>query len=171
MNKQEAAQLIFLMGGNYPNFPEKGKEEVITQLWAMEFEDVPFDMMKLAARKHMNTSVYPPKIKDFREILNHMTTTQRLTADEAWGSFTKAVSKYGYYRKKEALNSLDEVTGSIIDAMGFEYLCQSSDIMADRSHFLKAYKSRIDRLEENAMLPNALKHRIESVRGERLAIE
>ena len=164
MTKQEAAKLILLISSNYRNFPEKGKEDAMTALWAVTFADMPYKLVESAAVKYMFTNKFPPAISDILEQIDSIVSVENLTPIEAWGTFLKAVGNFGYYRKKEALESLDEVTRSIIESMGYEYLCQSSDIMADRAHFYKAYEAKVKRKKQEQQIPKMIAQQIESVR-------
>lgn len=166
MDRQEAAKVIFLLSTNYKNFPEQDKVEAMTLLWSTVLQDIPYKLVETAAVTHMMNSKFPPTIHDIMEQLNTITKEPELTADEAWGTFLKAVSSYGYYRKKEALESLTDDVRSIVEAMGYEYLCQSTNQMADRSHFLKSYNARMERKKTESLMPSKIKHRIETARVE-----
>lgn len=168
MNQQEAAKLILLLSTNYPNWKLESAGEAMTFLWAMTFQDIPYKLVETAAFKHMMSSKFPPTVHDILEHLSDITSEQLMTPDEAWGTFLKAVSNFGFYRKKEALESLTDDVRSIVEAMGYEYLCQSTNQMADRSHFLKAYTARMERKKSDNLTPTSIKNRIESARMELL---
>lgn len=46
---------------------------------------------------------------------------------------------------------------AFVDSLGWKYLCQSQDEMADRAHFVKWYPAAVDRLSNQAALPDAVK--------------
>lgn len=46
---------------------------------------------------------------------------------------------------------------AFVDSLGWKYLCQSQDEMADRAHFVKWYPAAVDRLSNQAALPEAVK--------------
>jgi hypothetical protein len=162
MNQQEAAKVIFLLSTNYKNFPEQGKEEALTLLWSMTFQDIPYKLVETAAVKHMMSSKFAPTLQDMMEQLNEITDTPKLTADEAWGEFLRCVRMFGYMREKEALESLTEDVRAIVERFGYANLCKSENSVADRSQFIKAYQATMERKKQQNLMPVAIKNRIEA---------
>lgn len=152
MKRADIIKLIGLCSINYRNWPEAGKEEMVIALWSRMLSDVDFETAQIAIEKYMSESVYPPTVADLRQRISEITTPMYKTAIEAWGDLSKAILRYGYYQQEKALEMLDPITRKVVDALGFRYLCLSTDVMADRAHFLKVYDNLVERERKESLL-------------------
>ena len=155
MKRSEVIQLITLCSANYRNWPEDGKEKATVELWETMLEDINFEMGKVAIKKHMAESVFPPTVADIRSKIADITTSDKLTAMEAWGTVNESIRRYGSYREKEAMEMLDPLTQKVVKLLGFRNLCMSENEMADRAHFTKAYDTLVLRDRTEALMPAA----------------
>lgn len=51
----------------------------------------------------------------------------------------------------------DPAVQAFVDAVGWKYLCESENEMADRAHFVKWYPAAVERLSNRAALPESVK--------------
>ncbi len=86
-------------------------------------------------------------------------------ADEAWGEVCDQVRRVGWTRGMESWNGggrqvvepgwTHPLIGALADRMGWDALCQSTNPMADRAHFLKLWDAAAERARIVEQLPPA----------------
>lgn len=79
------------------------------------------------------------------------------SADEAWAEVLREISRVGYTIELtgEELQFKHPVIQAAVDALGWGYICRSTDHMADRAHFIRFYETACQRLAfEQAMPPS-----------------
>lgn len=68
------------------------------------------------------------------------TDLNQLSSDQAWDSVQYAISRYGYYRFAEAMESLTPEAQAAVRSMGgFQRLCQQENTEWLRKDFCKIY--------------------------------
>ena len=70
MNKEEATQVLAILGASYPNHYKNIKaDEVqgIVSVWAMQFADIPADIVLMALNKAVSVNDYPPTIAEVKK--------------------------------------------------------------------------------------------------------
>lgn len=70
MNKREAAQILAVLKAAYPNsYRGMSKEEAIgtVSVWAMQFSEMPVDIVMMAVNKMISTSQFPPAISEVKK--------------------------------------------------------------------------------------------------------
>ena len=70
MNKREAAQILAILKAAYPNsYKGMSKEEAAgtVSVWAMQFSDMPVDIVMMAVNKMISTSQFPPAISEVKQ--------------------------------------------------------------------------------------------------------
>jgi hypothetical protein len=165
VKRTEVIKLIGLCSVNYRNWPEPDKMEMLTALWLKMLDDTEFFIAEAAVEKYLAESVYPPTIADIRARIADITVIKEKTAIEAWDDVKNAIRKYGWYREKEAMQSLGGVTHKVIDSIGFKTLCMSENEMADRAHFLKVYDVLAAREREAALTLPSTRIAMERIHG------
>ena len=77
---------------------------------------------------------------------------------EGWEQVSKAIGHCGMYQEKAAMESFDEITREVVKRLGFQNICLSENIVADRARFAEIYQAiqRRKRTEVNigSALPN-----------------
>lgn len=168
MKRADIIKLIGICSANYRNWPEDGKEEATVILWMKMFGDTEAFILEAAVEKYLADGKFPPTIADIRSCIADITVFREKTAIEAWGDVQTAIRKFGWYREKEAMQSLGGVTNKVIDSMGFKTVCISENETADRAHFLKVYDVLAERERQAAMMLQSTKdamERLESGEG------
>lgn len=76
---------------------------------------------------------------------------------------SKAIGQYGMYRTEEAMESFDEVTREAVKRLGFQNICLSENIVADRARFAEIYQAIQQRKRMAANIGSALPNLQEAV--------
>lgn len=153
MNKQEFANIAVAIKAAYPN-SNAIPDSAAMNLWYRMLQDLDYKLVENAVLEHISTNKFPPSIADIRE-----KSSERLSPDvsdwgTAWGQVMTAIRKYGYYQETEALASMDELTRKVVQRFGYQNLCMSDNIVADRAHFSKVYEGMLKEYKNSKQLPS-----------------
>lgn len=168
MNRREIIKLIGVLSANYRNWPAEGKEEDTVMLWESMLSDIPYEIGAAAVKMHMSKSVYPPTIADIREATAHINAPHQMDAMEAWNLISQAIRKYGFYRQKEAIESLPEDVAKMVDRFGWRELCYSTNIDTIRAQFRMAWETMQKRQHQERLMPANVLQMIENNAVKRL---
>lgn len=147
MTPVEAAQ-IAAMVANAPCNAGAAWTLETQELFARMIEDLPAAESRQAARGWLLSATTRPSIAEFRaavrrELESAGEISGELDADQAWGVVVAAFASVGRYRAFPA----DHATVKrVVDRMGWETLCDSTNPEADRAHFLRLYAAEVDRV-------------------------
>lgn len=114
----------------------KGMRSVYTQatfipdkdafnMWYALLGDLPYEVCSAAIQKYMLTNKFPPTVAEIRELAAGVVNGDPMTWGESWECVRKAISRYGFYRQQEALESLDPLTRRCVESIGFREICMS----------------------------------------------
>ncbi|MGF7429603.1 replicative helicase loader/inhibitor [Thermoanaerobacterium thermosaccharolyticum] len=162
MTKKEVIQILGVLSAAYSNM---SINEKTVDIWAELLKDIPFEIAKVVAKKHILENIYPPSIADIRHNVFEIMTpkTEQLTAAEAWGEVMSAIRKYGYYREAEALASMSEKTKNVVQFIGWRDICLSEQLDVIRGQFRMMYEQLEERQRKEALLPIDLKNEIQQI--------
>ena len=73
--------------------------------------------------------------------------------DDAWGMVLKAVRTYGYMREAEALESFPEPCRTVVKNIGWQNICQSENLVAERAFFRDSYGAKSAARKKENVLP------------------
>ena len=124
-------------------------------MWYGLLKDLPYGAVSVAARSHMARSPYPPTIADLRGICLEYSNPE-VSVDDAWGMVLKAVRTYGYMREAEALESFPEPCRSVVKNIGWQNICQSENLVAERAFFRDSYGAKAVAGKKEKALPAEL---------------
>lgn len=150
MNKREAAKILSVLAAAYPRV-EVSQETIA--IYTQFLQDLDYGRVQAAVIKHIATSTFFPSIAELRQAALDMSTDDRLPLPgEAWEEVVKQMKIIGYTGKPQFSHELIEKT---VQAMGgWINLCQSTEGMVDRAHFIKIYESyRSRHMEETKVAP------------------
>lgn len=152
MNRQEFATLAAVMEEYY------GKNQITKSmasmdLWYELIGDLSYDQCKNAVRQLMATNNFFPSVAEIRKLCTQTGDPEVLSIDDAWGMVLKAVRAYGYMQEAEALESLPEPCRSVVKNIGWQNICRSENIMAERAFFRDSYGPRIQEMKRVESLP------------------
>ena len=128
--------------------------------WYLLLQDLPAEVATTAVQKYAMTHSFPPTVAGIRKEAATVLGNEKADWGDAWGKVRKAIGRFGRYSEKEGLESLDDMTRSCVERIGWKTLCESEDETADRANFRMLYEIEAERKEEEALLPENLKKRI-----------
>lgn len=139
VSKQEFATLVLAMQAMY------GEEFIGTEeamdVWFALLHDLDYQILSKALQKHMLTNKFKPTVAELREIYADLICPAISDWSEGWEQVSKAIGHYGMYRTEEAMESFDEVTKEAVKRLGFQNICLSENIVADRARFAEIYQA------------------------------
>ena len=165
MDKNEFGMFASAIRTFYPKEQILPNKEAM-QLWYRELCDIPFDVAEAALRKWVSTQKWSPSIAEIREMAAEVAHGEALDWTEAWEKTCYAIRRYGLYRPKEALESLDPLTRECVKRMGFTNLCTSENPIADRANFRQCFEILAKREQIRNQLALPLQQKINSLRIE-----
>ena len=129
--------------------------EAAMELWFQELQDLPYKVAETALRKWVQTNKWSPSIAEIRELAASCVRPEIPDWGEAWEQTLKAIRKFGSYRQKEALDSLDPLARKTVERLGFRDLCMSTNTMQDRANFRMIYEnlSQREQTKQQIALP------------------
>lgn len=139
MDKREFATFAMALKTYYPREALLPNQQAM-ELWYRELCDIPMDVAEAAMRKWVSTQKWSPSIAELRELAAEIQHGKLPDWGEGWEQVQRAIRHYGYYRQKEAMNSLDPFVKDIVKRMGFVNLCLSDNVSADRANFRMLYE-------------------------------
>ncbi len=152
MDKKQFSQLITGLKAAYPRFTMLNSPEE-TNFWYTMLQDIDYQVAQNAAMEFISTSVFPPSIAEIRNLCADRVSEKPKSFDDAWGSVNRAMQKYGHNQGREALESMDDITRTVVKNLGWYNLCMSENPEADRANFRIAYEKRIKEAENDRLLP------------------
>ena len=162
MNKQETAQVITLLAGNYNSISEKTKEQkqMMLNTWYECLNDLDYNLVLQAVKKTILESPYPPTIHDVRknaiEIINP--NTQK-TGIEAWNEAYSMICNGLYMTEKQFNQSSPEVKKFFGNVRQVKELAQTDIKTVNtvvKGQFLKQYDVIRERERQQRLLPKQM---------------
>ena len=165
MNKQETAQIITLLAGNYNSIAEKTKEQkqMMLNTWQECLGDLDYKLVLQAVKKTIIESPYPPTIHEIRknaiEIINPSNVR---TPIEAWEEAYKMICNGSRITQEEFDKHSSEVKKFFGSPAQLRAYATNTDFNMDvvRSNFLKQYEVIISREKQQKLLPEQMKNMI-----------
>ena len=139
VSKQEFVTLVLAMQAMYGD-EFIGTEEAM-DVWFALLYDLDYKILSKALQKHMLTNKFKPTVAELREIYADLICPAISDWSEGWEKVSRAIGHYGMYRTEEAMESLDEVTREAVKRLGFQNICLSENIVADRAWFAEIYQA------------------------------
>lgn len=133
------------------------------ELWFRQLQDIPYPVAEATLNKWVATNKWSPSIAEIRELAAEIQNGKLPDWGEGWEQVNKAIRRFGYYRAKEALESLDPITREVVNRLGFTNLCLSENPAADRANFRQCFEIVAKRNHENNILPLPLQETIKQL--------
>ena len=105
----------------------------------------------------MATNNFFPSAAEIRKLCTQTGDPEVPSIDDAWGMVLKAVRAYGYMQEAEALESLPEPCRSVVKIIGWQNICRSENIMAERAFFRDSYGPKLQEMKRVGMLPPGIR--------------
>ena len=146
----EVTKLVGVLAASFPN-TQMSKDSV--NVYARMLKDIPLDVLTTAVEQCMVESEFLPTIAKLRNRALSLVAPPRKDPMDAWGVVVKEIQRVGFYRSP---HFEDPLIARAVDCMGWQYLCSSENIVADRAHFAKVYEQFVERETQDArLLPQA----------------
>jgi len=175
MTRKYLIKLLTFLANSYHGkfkFPKKNKEEteLLIETWYTYLKEYDHDLVKNSVKKAVIFHAeWPPTIgelvKETQELKN--INEKQITSEEAWQIAKEAVRKYGFYKPKEAKESMPVSVWKAINMIGgYTYLCHSKEHDTYlRSQFIKSHNTIIEEEKELRELPSNIKEEIDSYKS------
>jgi hypothetical protein len=136
-------------------------QECQIPLYLLVLQDIPTANLQQAALLHVSRSHFFPHPSELRKAALEIQSASRPVPDEfaAWQEVNEEIERTGYLGTPSFSH---ELIAKTVATFGWRYLCLSADRMSDRSNFLKAYRSLLDRHVQQSAWPEAVRHFIAS---------
>lgn len=167
MTKQEFSIFASALRTYYPREALLPNQQAM-ELWYRELQDIPFAVAEAGLRKWVATNKWSPSIADIREITVEVAHGDIVEWGEGWEQVLKAIRLYGTYREAEAMNSLDELTRTCVERLGFKNICMSENIATERANFRMMYEQLAERKKKQQQMSVPLQRLISGMKGQAL---
>ena len=122
-------------------------------VWYDFFRDTNFDDFRQAVKRIIPQKEFMPSIAELKkEIAIYKNPVLQLNADDEWSKAITTIRKYGRYRSQEAMQELSEHSRKIIREIGFERICNSSNIEWERKLFVELFNNNKSDYKEALVL-------------------
>ena len=162
MNKQETAQIITLLAGNYNSIAEKTKEQkqMMLNTWQECLGDLDYKLILQAVKKNIIESPYPPTIQEIRKnAIEIITPNTQRTGIEAWNEAYSMICN-GLYMTEEQFNQASpEVKKFFSNVRQVKELAQTDLKTVNtvvKGQFLKQYDVIAEREKQQSLLPQQM---------------
>ncbi len=162
MNAQEFSTIAMAIRSAWPNanlmLDDKAKD-----VWYTMLADLDYNACLVAIKEHMSTCRFAPSIAELRERCSNVTCAPVQSWGDAWEDVISAIRFCGMYREEEALQRMDAITRQCVKRLGFQNLCTSENITADRANFRMIYEQEQKAQKELRQLSPALQEQKRSI--------
>ena len=150
MDKEKFVKGITFLGVAYNK--EFTKEEL--EVWYSMLKDYSVEEFSNAIQELVKTEERLPSIATITKQIAKNRTAYLPEAEEEWQEVKKAISKYGYYREQEALNSLKPYTAKIVRYIGFQRICMATqeEQIWNKKEFIGEYETLKDKIVEGLQI-------------------
>ena len=163
MNTSEFSQISAILKVSY-SWAKMFETDAAIEVWYRKLKDIPFSVMAAVVDKWVETKNTPPTIADLRSEAAKAVNGEAPIWTDGWEQVRKAISRYGSYRKAEALSAMDPLTAKTVELLGWQQICESENVDAVRANFRMTYEVLAKRQESDHTLSEATKARIEAAR-------
>lgn len=173
MTQAETAKLVAVL---LAAFPQSRATQQTSQAYERMLGDLDYPAANAAVERLLATARFMPTIAEIRETTLALTVGEQKPGGEAWGVVQRAIGCEGVYRVPgKDFTFRDPVIARCVAALGWEELCNSENLVADRARFVELYdKLAVQALRKqlSEALPAMQRYRaIEASRSEQRAIE
>lgn len=129
-------KILALVSAAYPNFDLKPET---VKVYLKLLSDLPDDLLEEASLAHIAQSAFFPTVAELRTAAFELLECQNPhpAGLVAWSEVEDQIRRVGYTGQPFFPQPM---TAQIVRAMGWQNLCRSENLVADRAHFLTAYE-------------------------------
>ena len=126
------------------------------ELWYQALKDIQYQTMYLAIMKWKDVEPWSPTIADLRKMCCEIKNGEIKSWDEAWENVLQAVRYFGYNRRIEAMDSLDDITRKTVGRVGWMQICTSEEIAVERANFRTIYNGIAEKQRKSDQIAPAV---------------
>lgn len=138
MAQSDVARLVAEIVAAFPN-PRMQVGPATVGVYCQRLADIPIEQLKAAVAHCIDRCTYFPTIAEIRTASALAKTGPKRSGLDAWGDVMGEVRRVGYQGTPRFTDPV--VTAAVRTLGGWLAICESTDTMADRAHFAKAYDS------------------------------
>ena len=140
MDRQQFATWAAALQTYYPRFNLLPNPEAMS-LWYDDLKDIPVEVLTASLKKWVATEKWPPTIADLRAGANELVSGALPDWGDGWMEVRKAVSRWGYMQKEEALKGMSPATRQAVERIGWQAICESENPDVIRAQFRQAFEA------------------------------
>jgi hypothetical protein len=166
-NLAQVTKILMALWSTYPNPREL--TEIDFNVYAYQLKDLDRDVLQLAADAHCCTVRFPPSVAELRDWAVKLQERANgvLTPYEAWAEVERSFRTHGLYKGPPEWSH--PLIGETIKTLGsYADLCRSTNHVADRAHFLRAYEALLEKYREEQRLPPHIRDAIRRLKDGKL---
>lgn len=157
MTREEFAVLVKAMKAVYSSENFIADKDAFN-VWFELLKDLPYEQANLAIQKYMTSEKFPPTIADIRTKATEIVAPAEESMSElqAWALVQKALRNSGYNSEEEFAKLPEACQRAVGTAANLkEWALMDSDQVAtiEQSHFIRNYRTSVQRMKEEARLP------------------
>lgn len=170
MNKNEIAQLIYIVKANYPKYYKNISETEflnIVDVWYMCISDYDYNLAQAGLKIYFTSDItgFPPSVGQVIDCIHKISSNQEntMTEMEAWGYVYKAICNSGYNSIQEFERLPDIVQSTVGNPARLK---EWSQVNLDevqtviQSNFMRSFKAVQNRKKEYSKMPSEVKKMI-----------
>ena len=150
MTKEDFLEGITVLGIAYDK--EFTQEQV--EVWYSMLGGYTKDQLRTAIKELIKTETYLPTIAHITKQIAKNQTQSLASGEEEWEQVLRTIHRYGSYRQQEALEHMKPYTAYIVNLIGYQNICMSSDNTWNRKEFIAEYEQLKDKEQELLMTGN-----------------
>lgn len=140
-------------------------DDYAMEVWYMALSDIPYNVASAAAQVYIATNHFEPKPADIREISAKITEKEEMSmsAAQAFAIYWDALCDSGY-NAKERFDKLPEIIKRIAgspSSMHDAAISEDTNQSVERALFEKKYNIELERMKQEALIPQRVKDLIE----------
>lgn len=157
MTREEFAVLVKAMKAVYSSENFIVDKDAFN-VWYGLLQDLPYEQANLAIQKYMTSERFPPTIADIRTKATEIIAPAEESMSElqAWALVQRALRNSGYNSEEEFAKLPEACQRAVGTAANLkEWALMDSDQVAtiEQSHFIRNYRTSVQRMKEEARLP------------------
>ena len=175
MTREEFKTLVKGMKAVYAQ-PTFIPDQDAFNVWFELLKDIPYQQANVAIQKYMLTEKFPPTIADIREKATQIVESvdSSMSELEAWSLVRKAVRNSGYHSVEEfekLPEACQRAVGSAANLKEWALMDSERVETVEQSHFIRNYRTTVQRISEEKKLPESIRLLIASMRDNALELE
>jgi hypothetical protein len=161
MTREEFAILVKAMKAVYSSENFIADKDAF-DVWYELLKDLSYEQANIAVQKYMVSEKFPPTIADIRTKATEIFTQaeERMSELQAWSLVWKAIQNSGYHADEE-FDKLPEAckiaVGNPANLKEWALMDAEQVETVEQSHFIRNYRTALQRINEDARLPNGMK--------------